>query len=126
MISGNCRTFAGSGGGRSSERRVVTRRFCHALGALPSSPMSTGRVSESFAPIGSNLAGFDNYFCRECRHIVHVRKGSVGFRACPTQGMHVADRVRGVRDDAEVKNRRSHSYGVATSSALHLEKLLRS
>ncbi len=26
--------------------------------------MSTGAARESFAPIGSNLAGFDNYFCR--------------------------------------------------------------
>jgi hypothetical protein len=48
--------------------------------------MSTGIVHESFAPIGSNLPDFDNYFCRDCRHIVHVRKGSPGFRACPTPG----------------------------------------
>jgi len=48
--------------------------------------MSVGRASESFAPIGSNLAGYDNYFCRDCRRIVHVRKGSPGFRACPTRG----------------------------------------
>jgi hypothetical protein len=43
--------------------------------------MSVGRASESFAPIGANLAGYDNYFCRDCRRIVHVRKGSPGFRA---------------------------------------------
>src|ERR1039458_1999436 len=48
--------------------------------------MSVGRASESFAPIGSNLAGYDNYFCLDCRRIVHVRKGSPGFRACPTPG----------------------------------------
>ena len=48
--------------------------------------MSVGRASESFAPIGSNLPGYDNYFCRDCRRIIHVRKGSPGFRACPTQG----------------------------------------
>jgi hypothetical protein len=48
--------------------------------------MSTGAARESFAPIGSNLPGFDNYFCRDCRRIVHVRKGSFGFRACPTPG----------------------------------------
>jgi hypothetical protein len=38
--------------------------------------MNVGRASESFAPIGSNLPDFDNYFCRHCRRIVHVRKGS--------------------------------------------------
>jgi hypothetical protein len=48
--------------------------------------MSVGRARESFAPIGSNLPGYDNYFCRDCRCIVHVRKGSAGFRACPTPG----------------------------------------
>ena len=41
---------------------------------------------ESFTPMGSNLPGYDNYFCRDCLHIVHVRKGSPGFRACPTPG----------------------------------------
>ena len=41
---------------------------------------------ESFDPIGSNLPAYDNYFCRDCRHVVHVRKGSPGFRACPTSG----------------------------------------
>ena len=46
--------------------------------------MSAGR--ESCTPIGSNLPGYDNYFCRDCRRIVHVRKGSAGFRACPTPG----------------------------------------
>ena len=46
--------------------------------------MNVGSARESFAPIGSNLPGFDNYFCRDCRHILHVRKGSPGFRACPT------------------------------------------
>jgi hypothetical protein len=48
--------------------------------------MSAGAARESFAPIGSNLPGYDNYFCRDCRRIVHVRKGLPGFRACPTQG----------------------------------------
>src|SRR5664280_1392733 len=48
--------------------------------------VNAGSARESFAPIGSNLPGYDNYFCRDCRHIVHVRKGSVGFRACPTPG----------------------------------------
>jgi hypothetical protein len=48
--------------------------------------MSVGRANESFAPIGSNLPDCDNYFWRDCRRIVHVRKGSPGFRACPTLG----------------------------------------
>lgn len=48
--------------------------------------MSTGTVSTSFAPIGENLPDYDNYFCRDCRRIIHVRKGSPGFRACPTPG----------------------------------------
>ena len=48
--------------------------------------MSLSPARESFAPIGSNLPGYDNYFCRDCRRIIHVRKGSPGFRACPTQG----------------------------------------
>ena len=48
--------------------------------------MSTGTVDKSFSPIGSNLPDYDNYFCRDCRRIVHVRKGSPGFRACPTPG----------------------------------------
>jgi hypothetical protein len=48
--------------------------------------VSAGAARESFAPIGSNLPDYDNYFCRDCRHIVHVRKGSPGFRACPTPG----------------------------------------
>jgi hypothetical protein len=48
--------------------------------------MNVGSARESFAPIGSNLPGHDNYFCRDCRRIVHVRKGSPGFRACPTPG----------------------------------------
>lgn len=52
------------------------------LGAL----VNAGSARETFAPIGSNLSGYDNYFCRDCRRIVHVRKGSPGFRACPTQG----------------------------------------
>jgi hypothetical protein len=47
--------------------------------------VGTARDS-SFAPIGSNLSDYDNYFCRDCRRIVHVRKGSAGFRACPTPG----------------------------------------
>jgi len=48
--------------------------------------VNTGSSRESFAPIGSNLPDYDNYFCRDCRRIVHVRKGSPGFRACPTPG----------------------------------------
>jgi hypothetical protein len=48
--------------------------------------VSTGSARESFSPIGSNLPDYDNYFCRDCRGIVHVRKGSPGFRACPTPG----------------------------------------
>ncbi len=48
--------------------------------------MNAGSSRESFAPIGSNLPDYDNYFCRDCRHIVHVRKGSPGFRECPTPG----------------------------------------
>jgi hypothetical protein len=46
--------------------------------------VNVGSARESFAPIGSNLPDYDNYFCRDCRRIVHVRKGSPGFRACPT------------------------------------------
>ncbi|HEX7545869.1 MAG TPA: hypothetical protein VF368_04035 [Gemmatimonadaceae bacterium] len=48
--------------------------------------MSIGSARESFAPIDSNLAGYDNYFCRDWRRIVRVGKGSLGFRACPTPG----------------------------------------
>ena len=48
--------------------------------------MIAAGVRSPFAPIGSNLPDLDNYFCRDCRRIVHVRKGSPGFRACPTQG----------------------------------------
>ena len=48
--------------------------------------MNAGSARESFAPIGSNLPGYDNYFGHDCRHIVHVRKGSAGFLACPTPG----------------------------------------
>ena len=44
---------------------------------------SAGSSRETSAPIGSNLPDFDNYFCRDCRRIIHVRKGSPGFRACP-------------------------------------------
>ena len=49
-------------------------------------PVSAGISRETFASIGSNLPDYDNYFCRDCRRIVHVRKGSPGFRACPTLG----------------------------------------
>jgi hypothetical protein len=52
----------------------------------PEAVVSVGTARDSFAPIGSNLPDADNYFCRDCRHIVHVRKGSPGFRACPTPG----------------------------------------
>jgi hypothetical protein len=48
--------------------------------------MNAGFSREAFAPIGANLPDYDNYFCRDCRRIVHVRKGSPGFRACPTPG----------------------------------------
>jgi hypothetical protein len=48
--------------------------------------MSVGSARESSTPIGSNLPDFDNYFCRDCRCRVHVRKGSPGFHACPTLG----------------------------------------
>jgi hypothetical protein len=48
--------------------------------------MNAGSSRESFAPIGSNLPGYNNYFCRDCRRIVHVRKGSSGFRERPTPG----------------------------------------
>jgi hypothetical protein len=37
--------------------------------------MSVWSARESFAPIGENFPGYDNYFCRDCRRIVHVRKG---------------------------------------------------
>ena len=63
----------------SEERGRAAVRYHRAL-------VSTVRVDVSFAPIGSNLPDFDNYFCRDCRRIVHVRKGSPGFRACPTPG----------------------------------------
>ena len=49
----------------------------------PEVTVSIGSARESFAPIGSNLPDYDNYFCRDCRRIVYVRKGSPGFRACP-------------------------------------------
>jgi hypothetical protein len=48
--------------------------------------MSTGTVTTPCEPIGTNFPDFDNYLCRDCRRIVHVRKGSPGFRACPTPG----------------------------------------
>jgi hypothetical protein len=48
--------------------------------------VSVGSSRESFAPIDSNPPDFDNYFCRDCRRMVHVRKRSPGFRACPTPG----------------------------------------
>ena len=52
----------------------------------PGALVNVGSARDSFAPIGSNLPDYDNYFCRDCRRIVHVRKGSPGFRACPTRG----------------------------------------
>src|ERR1035437_5666344 len=52
----------------------------------PEALVNVGSSRESFAPIGSNLPDYDNYFCRDCRHIVPVREGSPGFRACPTLG----------------------------------------
>jgi hypothetical protein len=48
--------------------------------------MNAGSSRESFVPIGSNRPDYDNYFCRDRRRIVHVRKGSAGFRACRTPG----------------------------------------
>jgi hypothetical protein len=61
-------------------------------------PMSTGSARESFAPIGSNLPDFDNYFCRDCRRIVHVRKGSPRLPRVPDAGVYAADRVRRLCD----------------------------
>jgi len=52
----------------------------------PGALVGAGSARESFAPIGSNLPDYDNYFCRDCRRIIHVRQGSPGFRACPTPG----------------------------------------
>jgi hypothetical protein len=69
--------------------------------------VGTARAS-SFAPIGSNLPDADNYFCRDCRRIVHVRKGSPGFRACPTPGCSRPTGFGVYATDAEAKNRRSH------------------
>ena len=48
--------------------------------------MSVWSSREFFAPIGSNLPDADNYFRRDCRRIIHVRKGPPGLRACPTLG----------------------------------------
>ena len=39
--------------------------------------VNAGSARESFAPIGSNLPGYDNYFCRDCRRILQVRKLSL-------------------------------------------------
>jgi hypothetical protein len=50
----------------------------------PEAVVSVGSSRESFVPIGSNLPDFDNYYCRDCGRIVHVRKGSPDFRQCPT------------------------------------------
>jgi hypothetical protein len=58
----------------------------HPLGLRIQALVNAGSARESFAPIGSNFPDYDNYFCRDCRRIVHVRKGSPGFRACPTAG----------------------------------------
>jgi hypothetical protein len=52
----------------------------------PEALVNVGSSRESFAPISSNLPGYDNYFCRDCRRIIHVRKESPGFRAGPTPG----------------------------------------
>jgi len=52
----------------------------------PRALVNAGSARGSFIPIGSNLPDYDNYFCRDCRRIVHVRKGSPGFRACLTPG----------------------------------------
>ena len=68
---------------------------------------------ESFAPIGSNLPDYDNYFCRDCRRIIHVRKGSPGFRACPTPG---CTRPTGFGVYAKVP-RPSKRIGIHSSSA---------
>ena len=53
----------------------------------PEVTVSIGRARDSFAPIGSNQPDFDNYYCRDCRRIVHVRKGSPGFRALLVLGV---------------------------------------
>jgi hypothetical protein len=34
--------------------------------AGPETLVNVGSSRESFAPIGSNLPGYDNYFCRDC------------------------------------------------------------
>ena len=68
-------------------------------------PMSTGSARESFAPIGSNLPDFDNYFCRDCRRIVHVRKGSPRLPRVPDSRVRAADGVRHLRDGAETTGR---------------------
>ena len=44
--------------------------------------VNTGSARESFAPIGSNLPGYDNYFCRDCRRIVHLRKRYLCLKPC--------------------------------------------
>jgi hypothetical protein len=59
------------------EREPFLYRF-----AVPVGPDGNGKggarvaFRETFAPIGSNLPDFDNDLCRDCRRIVHVRKGS--------------------------------------------------
>lgn len=63
----------------------------------PGASVNAGASRESFTPIGSNLLDYDNYFCRDCRRIVHVREESPGFRACapvsamPTDGLSFSD-----------------------------------
>gem|GEM_PF-1367823 len=61
-----------------------------ALQATPSFGMALGNRALSLRTYGvhlyDNLPDYDNYFCRDCRRIVHMRKGSPGFRACPTPG----------------------------------------
>jgi hypothetical protein len=75
---------------------------------------SAGTVHESFAPIGSNLPDLDNYFCRDCRRIVHVRKGSPGFRVCPTPG---CARQTGFGVYATTPRRGTRSAEVSASTA---------
>jgi hypothetical protein len=68
---------------RRERSPVRYSELCESVGR---EALSLNPARESFVPIGSNLLGFDNYFCRDCRRIIHVRKGSPGFRACPTPG----------------------------------------
>ena len=69
----------------------------------PEALVNAGYARESFAPIGSNLPGYDNYFCRDCRGIVHV----------PDSGVHAADWIWDPCHDAEAEGRRKSQTGPA-------------